>query len=188
MNTLSPRLRKAMNTAAWAHRHHVRKGGGIPYVSHLYSVMYLLASVTNDEDVLIAGLLHDTLEDVPEEYNSAQLEADFGPRVRELVEELTKQPLKSWKARADAYLLHLSAGASLEAVLISTADKLHNLMSILDDLEIHGEDLWQRFNAGKEQQIWWYSEVYQISLQRLGFNELNKQLGLCVEKLLKQSA
>ncbi|AKF27310.1 guanosine polyphosphate pyrophosphohydrolase [[Brevibacterium] flavum] len=188
MNTLSPRLRKAMNTAAWAHRHHVRKGGGIPYVSHLYSVMYLLASVTNDEDVLIAGLLHDTLEDVPEEYNSAQLEADFGPRVRGLVEELTKQPLKSWKARADAYLLHLSAGASLEAVLISTADKLHNLMSILDDLEIHGEDLWQRFNASKEQQIWWYSEVYQISLQRLGFNELNKQLGWCVEKLLKQSA
>lgn len=86
-----------MNTAAWAHRHHVRKGGGIPYVSHLYSVMYLLASVTNDEDVLIAGLLHDTLEDVPEEYNSAQLEADFGPRVRELVEELTKQPLKAGK-------------------------------------------------------------------------------------------
>ncbi|MFP7365543.1 HD domain-containing protein [Corynebacterium callunae] len=187
MNTLSPRLRKAINTAAWAHRNHVRKGSGIPYFSHLYSVMYLLSTVTDDEDILIAGLLHDTLEDVPEEYSAAQLEADFGPRVRALVEELTKKPLKTWKARADAYLLHLSEGASLEAVLISTADKLHNIYSISDDYAVLGEDLWQRFNSGKQQQLWWYSEVHRISCERLGPNQLNKQLGECVEKLLKQS-
>lgn len=70
ISLLSPRLRCAINAAARAHRDQVRKGSGIPYVSHVYAVMFLLSQVTDDEDILIAGLLHDTLEDVPEKYTA----------------------------------------------------------------------------------------------------------------------
>ncbi|BAU95681.1 metal dependent phosphohydrolase [Corynebacterium suranareeae] len=184
---LSPRLRRALNIAAVAHRDQVRKGSGIPYVSHVYAVMFLLSQVTDDEDVLIAGLLHDTLEDVPEKYNAVQMEQDFGVRVRELVEDLTKIEHPSWQVRADAYIEHLEFHASKEAVLISTADKLHNLMSILDDFDEIGEHLWQRFNAGKKQQLWWYTEILRVSTVRLGENQLNKQLGESVEKLKKSA-
>ncbi|ANE03879.1 HD domain-containing protein [Corynebacterium crudilactis] len=191
MLILNKRLRFAINTAATAHRDHSRKGSGIPYVSHLYSVMFLLSQVTDDEDVLIAGLLHDTLEDVPERYSAAQLEKDFGPRVLALVEDLTKIEHPSWQVRADAYIEHLEFHASKEAVLISTADKLHNLMSILDDLDEIGESLWERFNSGKENQLWWYTEILRVSIKRLGENGLNEQLRGGVEKLigkLKESA
>lgn len=187
MMDLSPRLRRALNTAAVAHRDQVRKGSGIPYVSHVYAVMFLLSQVTDDEDVVIAGLLHDTVEDVPENYNAAQIEQDFGPRVRMLVEDLTKIEHPSWQVRADAYIEHLEFHAATEAVLISTADKLHNLMSIMDDLEEIGERLWERFNAGKEKQLWWYTEILRVSTVRLGKNQLNEQLEGYVEKLKKSA-
>lgn len=187
MTPLTPRLRKAVNTATVAHRDHVRKGSGIPYVSHLYQVMFLLSQVTDDEDILIAGLLHDTLEDVPENYTAVQMEADFGSRVRQLVEDLTKIEHPDWQTRADVYIEHLEFHAAKDAVLISTADKLHNLMSIQDDLDTHGEKLWERFNAGRERQLWWYTEIARVSTSRLGENELNKQLAGLVEKLKAQS-
>ncbi|OKX84311.1 HD domain-containing protein [Corynebacterium glutamicum] len=187
MSLLSPRLRCAINAAARAHRDQVRKGSGIPYVSHVYAVMFLLSQVTDDEDILIAGLLHDTLEDVPEKYTAVQMEADFGLRVRHLVEDLTKIEHPSWQVRADAYIEHLEFHAAEEAVLISTADKLHNLMSIMDDLEEIGEGLWERFNAEKEKQLWWYAEINRVSTVRLGKNRLNEQLEGCVEKLKKSA-
>lgn len=173
---LSPRLRRAINTAATVHRDQVRKGGGIPYISHLYAVMHLLATVSDDEDLLIAGLLHDTLEDVPEHYSAARMEAEFGPRVRALVEEVTKEDLPGWQERVDAYLARLGHRASPEAVLLSVADKTHNLMSVLDDHARIGERLWGRFNAGKERQRWWYRSIAEVAQERLGEHPLVRQL------------
>ncbi len=184
MSVLSSRLRLAINTAAVAHRDHVRKGSGVPYVSHLFAVMHLLNSVTDDEDILIAGLLHDTLEDVPENYPAAQMEADFGPRVLALVKDLTKDDsLPDWKVRADAYLRHLEHEAHRDAVLISLADKTHNLMSILDDHEQLGESLWDRFNSGKDQQKWWYAEIHRVAATRLSRNILVDELGALVYRM-----
>ncbi|GAB3595251.1 HD domain-containing protein [Corynebacterium faecale] len=184
MSILTPRLRRAINTASVAHRDHVRKGSGIPYITHLFSVMYLLRSVTKDEDVLIAGLLHDTLEDVPEHYSAAQMEADFGPRVLGLVRDLTKDDsLPLWRDRADSYLDHLEHRAHEDAVLISLADKTHNLMSTLDDLAVMGESLWDRFNSTKEENQWWYAEIHRVAVTRVGENQLTVQLGELVERL-----
>lgn len=128
MSALSPRLMQAMNTAAVSHRDHVRKGSGIPYIAHLYAVMHLVSQVTEDEDVLIAALLHDTLEDVPDIYPETRMRAEFGGRVTDIVLGLTKDDsLPDWQARADAYLQHLAQHAPDESVLIACADKLHNL-------------------------------------------------------------
>ncbi|MDO5511374.1 HD domain-containing protein [Corynebacterium sp.] len=175
---LTPRLMNAMNTAATAHRDHTRKGSGIPYVSHLFAVMYLVASETDDEDLLIAALLHDALEDVPENYSEEQMRADFGDRVAGIVLDLSKDDsLPDWQDRSNAYLDHLENHASEEAVLISCADKLHNLMSILDDHAAQGDALWERFNSGQERQRWWYGEVHRVVEKRRPGLELNRRLG-----------
>lgn len=182
---LTPRLMHAINTAATAHRDHDRKGSGIPYIAHLYAVVHLVDQVTDEEDVLIAALLHDTIEDVPEHYSEQQLRADFGDRVASIVLDLTKDPdLPSWQERSDAYLQHLEVGASEAAVLVSLADKYHNLASILDDHEVLGEKLWERFNSGKEQQQWWYRSIGEVVRLRLPKLELLQPYDALVSRLL----
>lgn len=183
LSAASPRLLRAINTAAWAHRDHVRKGTTIPYASHVFGVMHLLSQVTDDEDVQIAGLFHDILEDVPEEYSAEEMEADFGPRVVELVRGVTKDDsLESWQDRADAYIEHLRAAGD-GSVLVSAADKLHNLLSILADHESIGTELWGRFNSGKDRQQWWYRQIYTVAAERLPGNALVEELGKRVEEL-----
>ena len=189
-NTLvaSPRLIQAINTAAWAHRDHVRKGTDIPYVSHVFGVMQLVSQVTDDEDVLIAALFHDILEDVPEEYSPERMTREFGERVVELVRGVTKDStLSSWQERADAYLAHLRK-ADDGSVVISAADKLHNLLSTHADLGELGDDLWARFNSGKERQLWWYRSVADLVLERLPGNPLGEELARQVERLENRGA
>ena len=83
------------------------------------------------EDVLIACLLHDTLEDVLERYSAQQMEQDFGPHVLNIVRGVTKDDsLDSWRERSDAYLDHLR-GVSEVSAIGSACDRLHNLSSIL---------------------------------------------------------
>ena len=184
----SPRLIKAINTAAWAHRNHVRKGTDIPYVSHVFGVMHLVAQVTDDEDVLIAALFHDILEDVPDEYSPERMAEEFGAHVVELVRGVTKDStLSSWQDRSDAYLAHLR-GAEDGSVLISAADKLHNLLSIHADLDAIGDELWARFNSGKERQLWWYRSVADLVQERLPGNALGEELARQVQRLEDRTA
>lgn len=184
----SPRLIQAINTAAWAHRDHVRKGTDIPYVSHVVGVMHLVSQVTDDEDVLVAALFHDILEDVPEEYSPQRMAEEFGDRVVELVRGVTKDStLSSWQDRSDAYLAHLRE-ADDGSVLISAADKLHNLLSIHADLDALGDELWGRFNSGKERQLWWYRSVADLVQERLPGNPLGVELARQVEHLENRSA
>ncbi|AFH90735.1 HD domain-containing protein [Corynebacterium pseudotuberculosis] len=181
---LSPRLLKAINVAATAHRNQYRKGSSIPYVSHVFAVMNIASAMTVDEDILIACLLHDVLEDVPEEFSAEQIEEAFGPRVLSIVREVTKDAsLSSWQERNDAYLQHLSS-ASEAALCVCAADKSHNLASILQDYDVLGDALWDRFNAGKERQQWWYASVYRVLAGRLKEdNPVLRQLRIMVEKL-----
>ena len=184
----SPRLIQAINTAACAHRDHVRKGTDIPYVSHVVGVMHLVSQVTDDEDLLIAALFHDILEDVPEEYSPQRMAEEFGDRVVELVRGVTKDStLSSWQDRSDAYLAHLCE-ADDGSVLISAADKLHNLLSIHADLDALGDELWGRFNSGKERQLWWYRCVADLVQERLPGNPLGEELARQVERLEARGA
>lgn len=159
----TPRLNQAIIQAATSHDGHYRKGTRVPYVTHVMSVMLIAAQHTDDEDVLIACLLHDVMEDQPHTYSFDRMAADFGLRVVELVRDVTKDDsLADWQARSDAYLAHLRT-ANPDAVLISLADKYHNLSSILTDHEQLGDALWGRFNSGKQQQQWWYASVGEIA-------------------------
>lgn len=183
LSAASPRLIRAINVAARAHDGHTRKGTDIPYISHVFGVMHLVSQVTDDEDVQIAALFHDIIEDVPERYSADEMAEEFGARVVELVGGVTKDAsLSSWQERSDAYIAHLRE-ADDGSVLISAADKLHNLLSILADHDEIGAELWSRFNSGKERQQWWYRAIYTVASERLPGNLLVEELGKRVEQL-----
>ncbi|MCA0444000.1 HD domain-containing protein [Corynebacterium amycolatum] len=179
----SSRLMRGIATASRAHDGHYRKGSGVPYISHPMSVMSIAASVTNDEDVLLAALFHDILEDVPENYSRAEMEDEFGPRVVEIVEGVTKDSsLPSWQERADAYLEQLSHGSE-ESLIVAAADKFHNLSQTLEDLERDGHALWERFRSTPSQQLWWYTSVRNVIAERLPDLPLLADLGVLIERL-----
>ena len=179
----SDRLMRGIAIASRAHDGHYRKGSGVPYISHPMSVMLIAASVTNDEDVLFAALFHDILEDVPENYSRAEMEDEFGPRVVEIVEGVTKDSsLPSWQERADAYLEQLSHGSE-ESVIVAAADKFHNLSQTLEDLDRDGHALWERFRSTPSQQLWWYTSVRNVIAERLPDLPLLADLGVLIERL-----
>lgn len=179
----SDRLMRGIATASRAHDGHYRKGSGVPYISHPMSVMLIAASVTHDEDVLLAALFHDILEDVPENYSRAEMKDEFGLRVVEIVEGVTKNSsLPSWQERADAYLEQLSRG-SAKSIIVAAADKFHNLSQTLEDLDSEGHSLWRRFRSTPSQQLWWYRSVRNVVAERLPDMPLLDDLDVLIERL-----
>lgn len=172
---LSTRLSHAINRASELHRDQLRRGKDMtPYISHLYSVMHILSQVTDDEDVLISGLMHDSLEDVPG-YNKEKLEEEFGARVRGIVLGVT-EPLdankreddqKPWLERKEAYLLALTEGP-IESALVSSADKIHNLMSTEYSIATGDVVLFEKMKAAFTNQHLFYESVFTICESKLG--------------------
>lgn len=172
MINFTERLDKAIRIAARAHEKagQHRKGTDIPYIIHPFGVMLIASNVTEDEDIFIGCLLHDVLEDVPESiYSKDDMLSDFGERVVAIVSDVTKDDaLTDWHERSNAYLDHLKNHASNEAVIVSAADKTHNLQSILTDYTVVGDELWKRFSTrSAADQLWWYESILAIVHKRL---------------------
>lgn len=158
------RLDKALRRAAWAHEQQGqhRKGTDIPFVIHPVGVMMIASGATDDEDTLIACLLHDVLEDVsPKLYSKQDMLDEFGDHVVSIVADVTHDIReKDWHKRSHGYIEHLRQAGSSEAVTVCAADKIHNLQSILIDYKTHGDDLWKRFTTKSgADQLWWYESV-----------------------------
>lgn len=145
---------KAIIFATEAHAGQTRKGTSIPYIVHPYLVGMILLEQGCEEAVVTAGILHDTVEDT--RVTLLDLEDNFGTRVMELVRGAS-EPDKSlaWQERKQHTLDYLKE-ASLEERLIIGADKLHNINSMIDDYQQLGEDLWERFNGERGDQLWYY--------------------------------
>jgi (p)ppGpp synthase/HD superfamily hydrolase len=170
---LTLRLQQAINKAAILHLNQIRKcGSGLPYITHPFSVMLILSKYTEEEDTLIAGLLHDAIEDVAG-YNYKTLVQDFDWQVADLVRDVTELQEEgldkkiTWLERKKHYLEKLKL-ASDDALLVCGADKIHNLKSMLDCYRVSGQQAWQSFNAPIDQKIWFYEEVLKIIEDRLG--------------------
>ncbi len=161
----SARFEEALVYAARIHADQVRKGSGVPYVTHLLGVASLVGEAGGSEDQVIAGLLHDAIEDCIGTHPDIreQLATRFGKDVLAMVEACTdtdRIPKPPWRERKEAYLAHLRARApDNPALLVSLADKLHNARSILRDYGDVGERLWDRFNGGREGSLWYYSAL-----------------------------
>lgn len=153
-------MSRALVYAAEAFRQKTRKSTDIPYLTHLLAVAAIVGEHGGTEEQMIAALLHDVLEDV-EDATREDLAARFGEPVTRMVEALsdaTGHPKPAWMERKTRYLAHL-AHEDPAVKLVSAADKFHNLTSLLKDLKHHGESVWDRFNAGREDQIWYYKRV-----------------------------
>lgn len=156
MLPFSRRVHKAIDLAARAHQGQSRKDRDIPipYIAHCFGVACLLAEFGFDEDVFVAGLLHDVLEDQPECMPEVE---QFGKQVAALVRAISERKLdaageeRPWAERKSEYIEHLR-GAPPEARAISCADKIHNMQSILLALERGGE-IWSGLKAPPDKQL-----------------------------------
>ncbi len=162
MPALSARLYDALELSFRLHGHSARKVGNVPYMAHLLSVCALVQGDGGSEDEAIAALLHDALEDEPEQITRANIERRFGSQVLLIIDISTDTPpdyaggpKPPWRERKEAYIAHART-ADPALLRVTIADKIDNLRSILVDYRRLGEKLWARFHAGKAEQLWYY--------------------------------
>jgi len=171
------RIEQALRAVTILHKDQVRKGSvPLPYTSHLFAVAMIAIDYTNEEDVLIAALLHDTLEDT--DYTPAELETDFGGKVREIVESLTEprdteSKKYSWKECKMKYAKQLRK-ASQEALVIAAADKIHNMRSMVEEYyDDHGRFV-KEFSGSLEDRLMQYQDIANILNRSLKSDILNE--------------
>jgi GTP pyrophosphokinase len=184
LHAFARRFSEALEYAAKKHAAQLRKGTRIPYVSHVMAAASLVLEHGGGEDEAIAALLHDIPEDCGGRADLDEIRRRFGGAVARIVEGCTdtfEKPKPPWRRRKEAYLAHL-ATASKSVLLVSAADKVHNARSILSDYREQGEKLWERFNAGREGQLWYYRELVKAFRSR-GSSPLVDELDRVVTEL-----
>lgn len=181
---LTERFEEALVLAAQFHARQVRKGTTIPYISHLLAVTSLVLEHGGNEDEAIAALLHDAVEDQGGADAREKIRRLFGDTVVEIVDgcsDTDVMPKPPWRARKERYIAHLRT-ASPSVRLVSAADKLHNVRSVLADYRIFGEALWSRFNGGKAGTLWYYRSVTD-ALREAGLSSLFDELDRTLTEL-----
>jgi (p)ppGpp synthase/HD superfamily hydrolase len=137
-----------------------------------------------DEDIAIAALLHDVVEDCGGAPMLKEVKRRFGSRVAKIVDGCTDtdmDPKPPWRERKESYIRHLK-NADADTRLVSAADKLNNVRSILSDYREVGESVWERFNGGREGTLWYYAALLR-QFQRGKANRLIRELALAVQEL-----
>jgi (p)ppGpp synthase/HD superfamily hydrolase len=152
---------RALRLAASGHRDQVRKGSDVPYIEHPMAVALIIDRLGFDEEIVIAGLLHDVVEDTDVPLD--QIHQTFGDRVAGIVAACSEEKLdvqgrkRAWIDRKTDHLeMVRRSGDEIRAVVL--ADKLHNLISIQLDLA-EGRPVWATFNAGRDQVLWYYGAM-----------------------------
>ena len=182
---LGTRLQSAFRYAAEKHEGQARKHSSVPYLSHLMAVASLVLEAGGDEEMAIAALLHDVVEDCGGMPRLREVRKLFGDRVAKIGEGCTDSfgdPKAEWKQRKNDYLEHVKH-ADIETRLVSAADKLHNVRTILTDYRQDGESIWSRFSGKKDGTLWYYralSDEFQRSS-----NRLSRELAIAVAELEK---
>ena len=189
---LGPRFEEALVYATRLHADQKKKGTETPYIAHLLGVAAIVLNEGGDEDMAIAALLHDAVEDQGGRPRLQEIQAFFGDRVAEIVEACTDsfaapgEPKAEWRQRKAAYLSKIP-GESADARIVSAADKLYNARQILADYRRQGDTVWSRFKAGREGQLWYYRELVS-TFRRAGANSLVDELDRVVTELEQLTA
>ena len=198
---LTDRFTRAVDYARHLHIER-RKGTSIPSMAHLLGVASLVMGEVGEvkfpvtEDMVIAALLHDAVEDHGGERRLRDIEANFGANVARMVEGLSdtlvedagnKEP---WEKRKADYLERLRREPE-DVQLISAADKLYNARTMLDEYRAVGEQVWDRFKRGRREQLWYFHELVKIfhsSERDRGRNRIVDELERVVAELERVSA
>lgn len=150
---------RAITYATKMHDGQKRKVDQSPYIAHPYRVAMLLASYHCDQDTVIAGLLHDVVEDT--EGTIEDIKHLFNENIATLVHYVTEMDKNvNWEERKLASIKKMQH-APLAAKLVSCADKIDNLQSMIDSEQLLGVSIWHAFVRGKEKQIWYYTQMHQ---------------------------
>ena len=147
--------------AARLHADQSRKGTDVPYLAHLLGVCSIALEYGASEDEAIAALLHDAAEDQGGMATVGRIRDRFGDKVADIVVECTdtfEEPPPPWRQRKEGYLASI-ANETASARLVSRADKLHNAAAILRDYRQQGEELWGRFEGGRDGILWYYRSL-----------------------------
>jgi (p)ppGpp synthase/HD superfamily hydrolase len=175
-----------------------RKGTDIPYMAHLLGVASLVMgesgheAIPVTEDMVVAALLHDTVEDHGGTLREKDVEANFGANVARMVHGLSdsfaedSEEKESWEDRKKAYIRRLKREPA-DVRLISTADKLYNARSILEDYRIIGPEIWRRFKRGRNEQIWYFKELVKV-YRLFGKSRIVDELARVVKELKRETA
>jgi len=182
MLTITPKINQAIILASQLHLDKFRKGvedKPIPYIVHPFSVAFITARYTNDEDTIVAALLHDVLEDVKKEkYSDEDLIKDFGQKIYNIIREdsetkdaniTKKEELATWVARKTETIKHLK-GHSQASLIVCAADKINNLQSLVNGLKKYGNSYYKNFNAPepkKEKYLWYFGGILKELKQNL---------------------
>ena len=181
---LGVQLQRAFRYAAEKHKGQTRKQSAVPYLGHLMAVTSLVLEGGGDEDMAIAALLHDVVEDCGGMPRLREIGRRFGPRVARMVEGCTDsfgEPKPEWVERKKDYLRHVKLADS-ETRLVSAADKLHNVRTILTDYRQDGEAIWTRFSGKREGTLWYYRALSD-EFRRRGANRITRELEIAVREL-----
>ena len=161
---LGRRYVEAVAYAVELHAGQARKSTAIPYLSHLLTVCSLVLEDGGTEDEAIAALLHDGPEDQGGRATLEAIRRRFGSAVATMVEGLSdtmEADKPAWRKRKETYLATLPHEPA-SVLRISLADKLHNLRTVAVDLVDIGDTFWTRFNAGRDDQAWYYRELARV--------------------------
>lgn len=165
-------LDRAIQFAVEAHRNMPRKGSSTPYILHPLEAASIVATMTDDLEVIAAAVLHDTVED-NKNISLYDIEQQFGLKIRNLVaaesEKKEEDEVGSWSKRKNATIEYLKDCATEEEKIIALGDKLSNIRAMHKDQENIGDELWKRFNQkDKSQHGWYYKSIEQalISLSK----------------------
>ena len=185
---LGERFREALVYAAEAHQTQTRKGSDVPYVAHLLGVVSLVLEEGGDEDLAIAAILHDVVEDQGGRPRLDDVRKRFGDRVAHLVEQCSDwidEPKPPWKARKEQYIRRVRSEHDDSAVLVSMADKIYNSRAILRDLKFAEDQqmVWDRFSRDRDCVLWYYRSLVEVFRSRNGDDRPFKELEATVDEL-----
>jgi len=167
------------------HGRQVRKRTQRPYIGHLLSVTALVIEYGGDEEMAIAALLHDAVEDQGGRPRLREIQRKFGKRVAHIVDGCTDsytEPKPPWMDRKRAYVKRV-ASESDEVRLVSAADKLSNVRETLYEVRVHGDSVFDRF-AGKKDGTLWYYRALVAEFRKAGTNPLIEELDRTVTALV----
>jgi (p)ppGpp synthase/HD superfamily hydrolase len=187
--TFSKKFVAALCYAADLHAKQLRKRTGRPYIGHLLGVTSVTIEYGGDEEMAIAALLHDAVEDQGGLPRLRAIRRKFGKRVAHIVDGCTDsyaRPKRPWLERKRTYIARVekeSAGVRL----VSAADKLCNVRETLHDVRVQGESVFERFDGKKEGTLWYYRELVRV-FRKAGENPLIEELDRAVTELQAESA
>lgn len=175
--------KKAIEFATKAHEGQMRKGTNIPYITHPIEVSNILRNKGYEMDAVISAVLHDTVEDT--EVTLEEIEMNFGEKIAKIVDYVSEIKTKgySWKERKIRYIERLDEkNVPHESLLVIGADKLHNLTTTYEDWLNIGDEVFNRFNARKNSQSWWYRSVANL-LERKGLTDFSIKINLILNQM-----